>query len=280
MKKILILTTLALASYAYVFSQVRIKPELLSIAVLAQFKGSSGSGFYLRDSLDVYFVTAYHVIFNLQTSGLQDDTLSLISYRSKTESDNKTVLLLSLLQANRAGNIKYDRSYDIAAVKIAHVRPYDTLGNVEITYLPYAVKLTPSTRVNFWQGTDILKFADIDAGSDIYIIGYPKSLGLQGKFDLDRPLFRKGIVAGKDINYHRIIGDGAVYFGNSGGAVMELTYLPNGDPDIRLIGIVSEYIPFDDILFDVKGQIRSIDTKNSGYSVITPAERLLQLIHQ
>lgn len=102
---------------------------------------------------------------------------------------------------------------------------------------------------------------------------------MQGSFDLDRPLFRKGIVAGKDIRYQRIIGDGAVYFGNSGGAVFEL-YLEGGKPEIKLIGIVSQYIPFNDLLLDTRVNIRSIDAKNSGYSVIIPAERIIQLIHQ
>jgi hypothetical protein len=135
-----------------------------------------------------------------------------------------------------------------------------------------------SSKINGWQTNDILSFSDVEAGGDLYIVGYPKSLGLQGKFDPDRPLFRKGMVAGKDKRYHRIIGDGAVYAGNSGGMVMELYIDNQGRPSGKLIGLVSEFIPYNDFLADANGNIRSVDTKNSGYSVIVPADEILDLL--
>jgi hypothetical protein len=87
-------------------------------------------------------------------------------------------------------------------------------------------------------------------------------------------------VAGKDNKFHRIIGDGAVYAGNSGGMVLELVFDKTGKPSMSLIGIVSEFIPFDDVLFDSNMNIRSIDTKNSGYSVIVPADEIIELTRQ
>ena len=42
-------------------------------------------------------------------------------------------------------------------------------------------------------------------GNDVIMIGYPKSLNLQLTFDYDRPLLRKGIIAGRDLKKKKII---------------------------------------------------------------------------
>lgn len=270
-----ILLFISLLTLKCTFSQIQIDPTIRSVAVLVQFKNSSGSGFYLQDSSHVYFITAYHVIYNLQTNLPLEDTVTLISYRSDVENDPKTILNVGL-KDGIGRYIKVDPRNDIVAIKVASLHAIDTLGNQRIDYLPHARRIGVSTRLNFWLTKDALKFGDVLAGSDIYVIGYPKSLGLQGNFDLDRPLFRKGIVAGKDFTFHRIIGDGAVYFGNSGGIVVEM-YMDAKDISFKLIGLVSQYIPFNDILLDTRGNIRSVDAKNSGYSVIIPADKILEL---
>lgn len=258
--------------------QVQIMPDIRSIAVLAQFQNSSGSGFYLQDSSkQVYFVTAYHVLFNLSTNRPLEDSLTLISYRRDVENDEQNILQVSVYDALKTGNIKIDKQNDIVTIKVATVQELDTIGNASVHYSPYAVKKTRSSRITSWFTNDIFNFQSVIAGSDIYIIGYPKSLGLQGSFDLDRPLFRKGIVAGKDIKYNRIIGDGAVYFGNSGGAVFGFEY-QGPQVSVKLIGIVSQFIPFNDFLYDARGNAKSVDTKNSGYSVIIPAELIIKLL--
>jgi len=204
-----------------------------------------------------------------------ESCVSLISYREDVENDPKIILNVSLRDALQR-NIKFDGSNDIVAIKIADLKPLDTLGYKEVLYMPYILRVGyGATKINSWSMRYVLKFGDVNAGSDIYIIGYPKSLGLQGNFDVDRPLFRKGIVAGKDVAHRRIIGDGAVYFGNSGGIVVGLG---GNDQYFKLIGLVSQYIPFNEILYDSRGVPRSIDLKNSGYSVIIPTDKILNLI--
>lgn len=256
------------------FTQIGIDPRIRSVAVLVQFSKVSGSGFYMQDSAHVYFVTAYHVIFNLQSNQPYEDTVSLISYRMDAENDPKILLRLALRSA-APGDIRMDPRNDLVAIKIANLQPYDTLGNYKINYLPYAQRIGQATYINSCPINLAFKFNEVIAGSEIFVIGYPKSLGLQGNFDLDRPLFRKGIIAGKDVSYHRIIGDAPVYFGNSGGIVLGMGV----DATIlKLVGLVSEYIPFNDLLFDSRGNLRSLDAKNSGYSVIIPADKILDLL--
>jgi hypothetical protein len=161
-------------------AQIMIAPVVRNIAVLAQFNNASGSGFYVRDSNFIYFATAFHVLFNFQNGQLNQDSLALISYRDDVEKDEKSILKLSLKEALRSANIKFDKQNDIAIVKIAHLEKLDTLGNFSVLYLPFARRVSYSTRINSWSLSDISIFSDITAGGDVYIIGYPKSLRLQG----------------------------------------------------------------------------------------------------
>jgi hypothetical protein len=255
-----------------------VDPSVRSNAVLAQFTNSSGSGFYIRDSTDVYFATARHVVLNPNTNIPYGDSLTLISYREDVENDDKIVLKVSIKSALSSGNLKFDPATDILIIKIATLHFINSSGFASVNYMPFCFRSGTSSRINSWSIENILKFESIEAGREIYIIGYPQSLGLQGKFDLDRPLYRRGIIAGKDKKFHRIIGDAAVYFGNSGGMVLELYYDKNGAPSMQLIGLVSEYIPFNDRLFDLQGNLRNVDLKNSGYSVIVPADEIIDMV--
>jgi hypothetical protein len=154
------------------------------------------------------------------------------------------------------------------------------MGNyASIQYPFFVAKLTKETKIESWPTDLSVSIEDIIPGSDLFVIGFPQSLGLQGNFDMNRPLMRKGIVAGKDLKLNRIIGDGAVYFGNSGGIAVAIHFKDNKF-DLRLAGLVSQYIPFDDSLFDRRGEQRSIDYRNSGYSVIIPSNSILSLIKQ
>lgn len=121
---------------------VLIEPSIRSVAVLVQFKNYSGSGFYLNDSNQVYFVTAYHVLFNSVSKTFYEDSLILISYRKDVENDDKSILKLSLTQAQKSGNVRYDRRNDIVIIKIATMIPLDSLGNQSVCYFPYAQKMT------------------------------------------------------------------------------------------------------------------------------------------
>lgn len=277
MKYISLVLAFNFAVFAAIAQFIGINPNIRSNAVLAQFNNSSGSGFYIQDSGHIYFATARHVVINPKTNNPYEDSLTLISYRQDVESDDKIVLRLSVNAAMATGNLKMDVGNDILLIRIAVFHKIDSLGYGPIVYFPFCTRLGHSSKINSWPTKDILNFGQIDAGTEIYIIGYPKSLGLQGKFDLDRPLFRRGIVAGKDKKFHRIIGDAAVYFGNSGGMVVELYYDKAGTPSMQLIGLVSEYIQFNDALVDLQGNLRNVDYKNSGYSVIVPADEIIDM---
>jgi V8-like Glu-specific endopeptidase len=76
---------------------------------------------------------------------------------------------------------------------------------------------------------------------------------------------------------HTIILDSSIYFGNSGGPVMEVTRSP-GLADFKIIGVVSEMIPFVDIWENKRFSYTTANLSNSGYSVVEPVDFLLELI--
>jgi hypothetical protein len=210
---------------------------------------------------------------------LIDDSLILISYRQDVETDRKDSSVISLNGALKSNQLQFDIKNDIAVIKLAQLTPIDSIGTALPQYRPFVRKIGPSSRINGWPIYLNSSLSEVESGCDIFSIGYPRSLGLQGKFDLDRPLFRNGIVAGKDFTYKRIIGDAGVYFGNSGGCVFVLFFDQKiKNFSFKIIGLISEYISYNDILFDNKMNPRSIDYKNSGYSVIIPVDFILPVL--
>ena len=97
-------------------------------------------------------------------------------------------------------------------------------------------------------------------------MGYPRSIGLEysPQFDYDQPLLRNGIVAGTYPERGTIILDGPVYYGNSGGPVVDVVLVTPSVAKVSLIGVITEFIPFENKHYrmDDKNSI-----SNSGYSV-------------
>src|SRR5436190_14803311 len=129
-------------------------------------------------------------------------------------------------------------------------------------------------------GMDTVKrFDEVLTGNDVFVFGYPTSLGLKSdptrplQFDPSLPLLRKGIVAGKNPRLHTLILDSPIYFGNSGGPALEVEQ-DGLQRRFRVIGVVSEFIPLEEAG-------RTIHTlANSGYSVAVGMDAVLELTHE
>jgi len=99
------------------------------------------------------------------------------------------------------------------------------------------------------------------------MIGYPKSLEVTqyNSFNFNRPIARKGIISGKDYSFNTILTDCPSYGGNSGGPVL---LLKNGG--IKMIGLVSSYVPYIDYWINPVTKITNVDVINSGLTVVVP----------
>jgi hypothetical protein len=125
---------------------------------------------------------------------------------------------------------------------------------------------------------NIRSLNEVLIGNDVVMFGYPTSLGIPPRpqqppqLEPDRPLLRKGVVAGKNITTNSIVLDRPAYYGVSGGPVLEI------DRELTvahfwLIGVVKEFVPYVEMT-----RTFSI-VSNSGYSVATPMDFVLPLIH-
>ncbi len=275
MKKFHLLISLFLISQIS-FSQYEIDQNIGIQSVLIEIKGlGSGSGIYLRDSSSLYFATAAHVISDIRKSKLFCDSTFLISYRENSEVDRPDTLFVSLCEAYKSGYLVIDTLNDAAIIKLGQSTRNKDSSWAPIKYLSHAVRIGRGTKLNPWDIKDIKSFNDLKIGNDVFVIGYPKSLNLQFTFDYNRPLLRKGIVAGRDYKTKKIIIDCPTYPGNSGGPVFSIFI---NDSRMKLIGFVTAFIPLEEHWYNDKYPIYNTQISNSGYSVIIPIDFTLALI--
>ena len=246
----------------------------LAYPVLITFKNglSSGSGFYVATDAAMYFVTAKHVLFNPATDKLFDMKCDLVSY-SKDLSDPAPNVALVDFAALGSENIRAHSSEDVAVVKVYSLSTAPD-GRKRFTTLP-GVTLTEATKLGIVSvGLEgIMTFDQVLIGNEVIVMGYPTSIGLKEMQQIDshRPLLRKGLVAGKNAQRHSIVLDCPSYPGNSGSPVIEVD-AEGLTRHFNSIGVVSQYVPYAD------GGKTFVIMANSGYSIATPMDSVLELI--
>jgi hypothetical protein len=265
--------------------------------------GSSGSGFFLNTGDALFLVTAKHVLFNPSNQMLISPHLDLLSYsKDPTESaKNRIAVDLTVLQSS--GDLRPHPTQDVAVVRLFRIvtqpTPVSTIqpdptpaaqpgappdknpngSSGPLTIFPLAgvtiQSVAPLGTVGVASDT-IKMFDQVLSGNDVMLFGYPSSLALQALQQLDptRPLLRKGIIAGVNPEKKSIILDCPVYFGNSGGPVLEMDR-DGFQIQLRIIGVVNQFVPF---IQQAGSQTFEMQfASNSGYSIITPMDFVLEL---
>lgn len=125
----------------------------------------------------------------------------------------------------------------------------------------------------------VKKYDDVLVANEVFLFGYPTSLGLEGSPQLDPqgPVFRRGIVAGFNPNGKSAIIDCPTYPGNSGGPVVEADRTPF-QATFKVIGVVSQFVPFEEITTNYPIPYRNVRISNSGYTIATPMDFVLELV--
>lgn len=252
---------------------------LLPVTTLLEFNdGSSGTGLIYSDKSFLYLVTANHVIINLIYNPTQDiteyhlkDTLIRITFYSRVPNEsNRHEMYINLKGLFFSKGLAYNPQNDIAVLKIGKV---DNTDYDKVIYNQYVIRTDRTSSIQ--SNSAYFKFKDIRIGNDIYMSGFPKSIGLKtdDSFDGSLPLMRKGIVAGKYDKYRTIIIDCASYAGNSGGPVLMMK-----DNHGALIGIVSKFIPYEEKWINPQFGIENKEWSNSGYTVVISFEHVIELI--
>jgi len=276
----IVLANLGMTTYlpmtTKVFAQRAIPDNSQTRPTLISIDGKSfGSGFYLNTEDAVWLITAKHVLF--------DDKGVLLGQKAESLGYNEgddlgTVLEFDLKVLTAAGFLRSHKSADAAVIKVASAtEPADK----QRTLTPVAgVNLKQVSKQGITGTSNYLKFDDVAMGNDVIVYGYPNSIGLRAmpQIDQKQPLLRKGIVAGRNSTQHTIIIDCPSFNGNSGGPVVQINNRVF-EVDFKIIGIVSQFVPFDNSGWSaaIGGNATIL---NSGYSVVTPMDPVMDLISQ
>jgi len=277
MRKLFIFVIVVLAFFSNVIelhAGRAIPDDHLRSAILVSLDdGTPASGFYFKDIKDViYFVTARHVLFTKSNTEiiLKAEKASLLSYTYEVEENEPIEIELDLNVLYKEGNLKPHRLYDVAVVKIID-------KDMPIKGVNIKKRKGRLVTVN---SKSIKPFKDILIGNDVFIFGYPSSLGIRGAelIDYKKPLLRKGVVAGLNSRAKTIIIDCPVYFGNSGGPVIEIERVDVMTIKYQVIGLVAQLVPFMEEWVSKQYPIANAQIENSGYSIVVPIDYILELI--
>lgn len=240
---------------------------------------SSSSGFYIVDNSNVYFVTARHSIFN-KNNTLKSKTI-ILSSCCNTDISKKIEFKINLEELLKAKLIQYHTIHDVAIVYMGKNILLNN-GNTALSFSEnFIQRLSDECNICLSDTKWIEKFDDVKIGNEVFIFGYPNSLGLvsEQQIDYNMPLLRKGIVAGMNVHKKTIVLDCPAYQGNSGGPVLIVEKLDNSKTTFLPIGIVTQFVPFvEKWVNDKYENVTNTTISNSGYSIVEPIDIVLELL--
>ena len=246
---------------------------------------SSATAFYLRNDKHLYLVTAKHVLFTESQCKLRGTKANCLSYPEDITVEDPIMIAIDLNSCNNESLIKYHQSHDVAIIQIGSIIKKADGSSFQIKFHKGVAQLKtkpakPNIVVAEVEGTKA--FDDVLISNDVFIFGYPTSIGIKKmpQFEYHRPLLRKGIIAGKNLKKETIILDCPAYYGNSGGPVIEVDHVGLTKKRYLLIGVLSEFIPYTETWENKTNKLTHLEVSNSGYSVVTPIDKVLELISQ
>ena len=253
-----------------------IPTDNLSYGLLITIQGGgSGSGYFVNKDNKTFLVTAKHLLFD-EKGNLRGDLSNIIAYTKDIEHNETIEFQISLKAAKNAGEILDNGKDDVVAILCGKS------DDKKLLTMPNYLKLTntPEGGIIGVAFASMKVLDEVLMANDVYIVGFPSSVGLKNipQLDYKTPLARKGIVAGKNKGLNTIILDCEVYPGNSGGPVIEVER-DNLNFEYRLIGTISQYVPFALNVKDNNNKDTGYALNNSGYSVIVPNDPIIDLIN-
>ncbi len=277
MKRIFILIIIVILTYevkGQVFGNM-IEGNIQS-TVLINTGSVSGSGFLVKDSLQrISLITAKHVIFdaNKNFSVLNSNEAVIQFYAKNFKSDSANYIIIDLTKLQCDNFICFDPIHDICIILIAKLDKGAIQYNNGIFRYGHNVKYD---QYPFNEKT-ILKKDELFIGEDVFVVGFPRAIGLKQipQFDYSKPLLKRGAIASISDNLGNIIIDCPVYGGNSGGPVF-LERKSFDKYSLRFIGIVSQFIPF----INPTASNKDMTIQISSYAVIIPIEYAFNLIYK
>jgi hypothetical protein len=195
---------------------------------------------------------------------LIDDTVVLSFYQSNNRVGEFQLQLAKLL---KAGKIWFHPSSDVALVHIG-----DIAAEGDKRQLNFVDGVVKTEKVNLVGviSSRVKTFNDVFIGNNIITFGYPVSITQANPaLNINVPLLRRGLVAGKNDELKLIILDCPAHGGDSGGLVMEVEdVFPS--IQLRAIGVMTDVILTDDLT----------ESENSGLSLAVPMDDVLEIVKE
>jgi len=240
--------------------------------------GNTGSGFYLNTEKATFLVTALHVLMATPEKlpeKLLSPGITCLSYAKNPSEKDMNLLSLDLETLKAAGDVKWSNAHDVVVVRIGNTTE-------KFVYPLHGVEVKSQAKSGLLGvGTDNVKiYSDALVGNEVFVLGYPVSIGLQDipQLDYKKPLLRKGIIAGKNDHSNTLVLDLPTYPGNSGGPVLEVESV-GFKRNFRIVGVVTQSVPVEESKH--RSSLYSEITRslgNSGYSVAVSMDSVLELI--
>jgi hypothetical protein len=254
--------------------------SVLMIMNPTQNSECAGTGFYLYSSNRIFLVTAKHVLFgpDPNSTNFVASECKLISYGMGQQKELLATNIVAIGDLWKRHLIRVHNTKDVAVVALG-TKNSDGKG---VKLENGVTCITPNIMIYGFNFEDTVRFDTIKVGSQAYIIGFPRSLGQPTisppSIDPDRPLFRHGIIAGKNPKKSDIIVDAAAYQGNSGGPL--IVYLkPSINMEVlKVAGVITKFVGFERVLNDNRGQGFSVEIVNSGYAIAVPIDFVLDIL--
>jgi len=243
--------------------------------------GPAGSGFCLRDQDCLFLVTANHVLYDDEDEMLCDYVDFAVWTHLDGEVTGRWKARIDLAALNPSHIIRIS-DFDLLALHIGSVNDTDGIGKISFFDEVTTLEEEGEGIIHVQSRQMARSFNDVKVGNEAVVVGYPLSISLASpeQLDYERPLLRKGIIAGKNSKQESIILDCPVYQGNSGGPVLEIYRCGNHctKNHFAMLGVVSQFIPFEQQWVNNQFGLHRTEWSNSGYSVVMPLDRLLDAI--
>jgi hypothetical protein len=226
-------------------------------------------------------VTASHVLWDPSTGRRYSSNLTCITHEANYSPGNPEVTIATdLLKAQSSGNLKKHATRDVAVLRIWSEVTTNLFKILDHSQLSAAERRIQN--INFANLSYASQFTNLSVGDDIYLVGFPNSLGLAPGHQIAarEPLLRRSIIASKNPSKKLLILDGPVYPGNSGGPVWVVQRLDLLTTSVSIAGVAVQLVPFDESRLGLNqpSGISNSTWAVSSYSVAEPIDFAIELI--
>lgn len=226
-----------------------------------------GSGYLQSTDNWIYVVTAKHVV-----EPMLDATVEVLVHL-----DDQTCSFNFELPRRAVEHSIFISTHDVAALRLGKF-----YGNRTAIFPPNVKPKSPCNKVPVTPMNIFVRSDDVEPTEQVIVAGYPSSLNhylepaMQFYDDME-PLFRRGMIAGKNQKRGVILVDTSVMPGNSGGPVF-VRREEISSWQVLLLGIATDYVPAISMSKNERGIVTNVNVQNAAYTVVLPSEKIGELL--